>query len=144
MYLQCHNRTRRRYHTTVGIDVNVTLTKISIRPTPKLPQSSTYAQGFPSPQSQWCIPLFHISLFLKIWESGKIFPTFGKFSQLFKKTSHFIRQNFWWPSLVIRSDFVISFHIFAKAVHFPPVSGNVLFPSCFAKFPSDFVELTCS
>src|SRR6218665_3399186 len=32
--------------------------------------------------------------FLKISEFGKIFPTFGKFFQFFKKNSHCIRQNF--------------------------------------------------
>ena len=33
--------------------------------------------------------------------------------------------------------------IFAVSVHFPPISGKLLFPHYFAKFLSDFVKFTC-
>ena len=54
----------------------------------------------------------------------KIFPTWP-FSP--KNFAIFIRQNFWWPVLVVDSEFRISSY-FRKILHFSPISGTFLFP----------------
>jgi len=56
-----------------------------------------------------------------------------KFSNLIltfcqQKFSVFIRQNFWWPFLVIHSKFRISNPLFSLNSTFPSVSAKLLFP----------------
>ena len=83
-------------------------------------------------------PMMHFSPYLtfrhcfqkiSVWKN---FPHFWKFFPTFQKNSHFNRQNFWWPFLVIRSDFLTS-PIFAKTLHFP-CFGKFIIPLCFANF----------
>src|SRR6218665_3938714 len=76
-------------------------------------------------------------------ESGKIFPTFWKIFQLFKKISFY-------PPKFLKISFSHSLRFsnypspFSQKRYISPsVSENLLFPPCFAKFSSDFVDLIC-
>ena len=77
--------------------------------------------------------------------SEKIFRFRWKFSRcyLFKKILIFICKNFWWLFCqVITTNFELPLY-FCCFSTFPPISGKLLFPPCFCKFPSDFVKFMC-
>ena len=100
-------------------------------------------QGRPSPLRPWCIsPLFQISppYFRQIFRHcGK----FSKFYLIQKNFLIFIRQNFWWPFLVIDHKFRISPY-FSCFSTFPLCFTKIiilLFPPYFEKFPPCFRKI---
>ena len=81
----------------------------------------TELQERPSPLRQRCIPpFFRFPLFPKNCQTPSKILTISHFP---KKNLPFIRQNFWRP-------FSIN-SIFAVSIHFPPISGKLLFPLLF-------------
>ena len=88
--------------------------------------NNIYRQGVDPPEVMMHFP--PVSDSPHFWKIFRLYQKFSKFYLFPKNFSILIRQNFWWPFLVIDHKFRISPFFFPVSIHFPLFRLNYYSP----------------